>query len=317
MWRYVLKRLAWMVVTTIGVAFIIFTILYFTPGDPAEYMLGSTATDAELTNLRIKMGIDQPYLQQLGTFLVNSFIRFDWGTSWVYNVSVMKELGNRLPYTVFLNLISIVLSTSLAIPLGITCAKHQGKWQDYGIIAFCMVLCSVPGFWLALECVLLFSLKLGWFPAYGISKAWWWVLPILTSMIGGIAGTARQTRSAVLETIRADFVTTARAKGVSEKRIMQKHVFPNALMPIITMLGSGLANVVCGSAITEQLFSIPGVGRYLLDGITYRDYPIIRGCVLFFAIFAAVVMLLTDLVYAWVDPRIKAQYSGKSMGKRG
>lgn len=313
MGRYVLKRLAWMIVTTLGVALVIFTILYLTPGDPAEYMLGSTATMEEIANLRAKLGIDKPYVQQLAAFFYNSFIKFDWGTSWTYNVPVMQELVRRLPYTIFLNLISMVLATGISIPLGISCAKHQGKWQDYGIIAFCMVLVSVPSFWLAMECIVLFALKLQLLPAYGTRDALWWVLPIATSMIGGIAGNTRQVRSAVLEKIRADFVVTARAKGVPEQQIMSRHVFPNALMPVITIIGSNLANVVCGSAITEQLFAIPGVGRYLLDGISYRDYPIIRGCVLFFAVFTALVMLLTDLVYAWVDPRIKAQYSSKSV----
>lgn len=313
MGRYVLKRLGWMIVTTLGVALVIFTILYFTPGDPAEYMLGSTATAEEIANLRTKLGIDKPYLQQLASFFYNSFIKFDWGTSWTYNVPVMQELLRRLPYTIFLNLISMILSTVISIPLGISCAKHQGKWQDYGIIAFCMVLVSVPSFWLAMECIVLFALKLQWLPAYGTKASLWWVLPIATSMIGGIAGNTRQVRSAVLEKIRSDFVVTARAKGVPEQQIMSKHVFPNALMPVITIIGSNLANVVCGSAITEQLFAIPGVGRYLLDGISYRDYPIIRGCVLFFAVFTAIVMLLTDLVYAWVDPRIKAQYSNNNV----
>jgi peptide/nickel transport system permease protein len=305
-----------MVVTTLGVAFIIFTILYLTPGDPAEYMLGSTATAEELATLRAKLGIDKPYLQQLATFFYDSFIRFDWGTSWTYNVPVMQELVNRLPYTILINLASMILSTVLAIPLGICCAKYQSRWQDYGIVGLCMVLVSVPSFWLAMECVVIFAVKLKWLPAYGITARGWWVLPVFTSMLGGIAGNTRQVRSAVLEKIRGDFVVTARAKGVSEHRIMEKHILPNALMPIITIVGSNLANVVCGSAITEQLFAIPGVGRYMLDGINYRDYPIIRGCVLFFAIFTAVVMLLTDLAYAMVDPRIRAQYSGGNSGRR-
>ena len=312
MGRYVLKRLGWMAVTTLGVAFIIFTILYLTPGDPAEYMLGSTATAEEVATLRHKLGLDQSYLRQLGTFFYNSFIKWDWGTSWTYNVSVIGELMKRLPYTIFLNLISMIMAVGISIPLGISCAKHQGKWLDYGIIALCMTLVSVPSFWLAMECIVIFALKLGWLPAYGITNHGWWVLPIVTSMIGGIAGNTRQVRSAVLEKIRSDFVVTARAKGVPEKQIMRKHIFPNALMPIITIVGSNLANVVCGSAVTEQLFAIPGVGRYMLDGINYRDYPIIRGCVLFFAIFTALVLLLTDLVYAWVDPRIKAQYSNSA-----
>lgn len=315
MWRYILKRLGWMIVTTLGVAIIIFTILYLTPGDPAETMLDSTATAEEIANLQVKLGIDKPYLQQLAAFMYNSFIKFDWGTSWTYNKPVMEELVNRLPYTILINLASMVLSIVVAIPLGISCAKHQGRWQDYGIIAFCMVLVSVPSFWLAMECVVLFAVRLKWLPAWGFTEPLWWVLPIATSMIGGIAGNTRQTRSAVLEKIRADFVVTARAKGVPENQLMRKHVFPNALMPIITIIGSNLANVVCGSAITEQLFAIPGVGRYLLDGMNYKDYPIIRGCVLFFAIFTAIVMLLTDLSYAWVDPRIKAQYSDGPKGR--
>jgi ABC-type dipeptide/oligopeptide/nickel transport system permease component len=178
-----------------------------------------------------------------------------------------------------------------------------------------MVLVSLPGLWLAIECVIIFSLKLEWLPANGIGSWQHYVLPILTGIFTGVASNARQIRSSMLETIRADFVTTARAKGQSEKVVVRKHMLPNALMPVITMLGGMLSHIVAGSTITEKIFGIPGVGLYLLNGITYRDYPVVRGCTVFLGIFAVVVMLLTDLCYAWLDPRIKAQYVAQ--GARG
>jgi peptide/nickel transport system permease protein len=174
-----------------------------------------------------------------------------------------------------------------------------------------MIFISCPEFWVALMMVILFSLKLGLLPAYGIDSWKCYIMPVLASMLGGTAINARQTRSSMLEIFRADFVTTARAKGQKERVVIFKHMLPNALMPILTHIGNGLVRVVAGSAIIESVFSIPGVGMYLLTGIQRRDYPIVRGSVLFLAVFAAVSMLILDLAYAYLDPRIKAQYSKK------
>ena len=314
MWKYVLKRLLWMLVTVVGIAFVIFTLLYFTPGDPAQLMLGETATEAEVAALNHNLGLDQPYIVQLFDFLYNTFIKFDLGVSWLYKVNVMDELWTRLPRTVCIGLAQMILTIVIGLPLGILAARHQGKWQDYGVIGLCMVLVSVPGLWLAIECVIIFSLNLGWLPANGIGSFSCYILPVLTGIFGGVASNARQMRSSMLETIRADFITTARAKGQKERVVVMKHMIPNAMMPIITMLGSSLAHVVAGSTITEKIFNIPGVGLYLLNGITYRDYPVVRGCTLFLGIFSMLVMLLVDLCYAWLDPRVKAQYSSQGAG---
>ncbi|MCD7956135.1 MAG: ABC transporter permease [Lachnospiraceae bacterium] len=316
MWKYIVKRLLWSIVIMVGAGIIIFLLTYFTPGDPAAQLIGSDASAADLAALRAKLGIDKPFLQQLVTFLYNSFIKWDWGTSWTYNEPVMATILSRLPRTAIIGLGQMILTVAIGIPLGIFAARHQGHWQDYGVLGVCMVLVSLPDMWVALMFVLLFSLQLHWLPAYGIGGPQYYILPIVSGVMGGIAGQARLMRSGMLEVIHSDFVTTARAKGQSEDLIVRKHILPNALMPVITMLGGSLALVVCGSAIVERLFSIPGVGLYLLDGISYRDYPIIRGCTLFFATFSALVYLLLDLVYAWIDPRIKAQYtSGKKSGR--
>lgn len=314
MWKYVVKRLLWLVVTLIGVAFVIFTILYFTPGDPAEMILGSTASEQEKAALRHTMGIDQPYLTQLLNFFYQTFIKLDFGTSWIYGTPVVDQLIERLPRTVLMSVAGMVMTTIIGIPLGVSAARHQGQWQDYGVIGACMVLVSLPNFWVCMMAIIVFSVKLGWLPSSGIGSVKHYVLPVIAGSLGGIAGNARQSRSAMLEVIRADFATTARAKGQEENVIITKHIMPNAMMPIITMLGGRFGSIVAGSSLTERIFAIPGVGLYMLNGITYRDYPIVRGCTLFFSAFAAICVLLTDLAYAWIDPRIKAQYQS---GKRG
>lgn len=317
MWRYILKRLLWMVVVLVGVAFLIFTITYFTPGDPAEYLLGASATQEQIITLRNILGLDQPFYVQLGQFLFNTFCKLDLGTSWSYSTSVSAEIFSRLPRTLGMGVTAMLLTVIIGIPMGITAAQHQGKWQDYGVISICMLFISLPEFWVALMLVILFALKLKLLPGYGIGSIQYYIMPVIAMTMSGLASVARQTRSAYLEVMRADFITTARAKGQKERVITYKHVLPNSLMPIITMLGGRFGLIVAGSAMIEKVFTIPGVGMYLLNGITYRDYPIIRGCALFFAAFAAVSMLLTDLVYAWVDPRIKAQYSNTATRKKG
>lgn len=315
MWKYVLKRLLWMLVTIVCVAFVIFTILYFTPGDPAELLLGENATAADVAELHTKLGLDQPYIVQLGNFLYDTFIRFDLGDSWLYKVPVMDELLSRLPRTVGIGIATMILTALIGFPLGIMAARHQGKWQDYGVMGICMLFVSLPGLWLSIECVIIFSLTLGWLPSNGIGGIEYYILPVFTGIFAGIASNARQIRSSMLETIRADFITTARAKGQKESVVVRKHMLPNAMMPVITMLGGMFSHIVAGSTITEKIFGIPGVGLYLLNGITYRDYPVVRGCTMFLGIFSIVVMLLTDLCYAWLDPRIKAQYAAQ--GARG
>ena len=310
MGKYILKRLLWMIVIVLGTAFIIFTILYFTPGDPAIVIAGGNASASDIALMRTKMGIDRPYLVQLGDYFYNTFIRFDFGNSWVYDKPVYQEMLVRLPRTILIGVCAMVLNLGLGLYLGIFAATHEGRWQDSLTMAIAMIFISCPDFWVALMMILLFSARLGWLPSYGIGGPQFYVMPIICSALGGIAVNARQTRASMLGVFREDYITTARAKGQHEKMVVLKHMLPNALMPIITSIGAGFARIVAGSAVIESVFSVPGVGLYMLNAINMRDYPVVRACVLFFAVFTALVMLAVDLIYALIDPRIKAQYSG-------
>lgn len=315
MWKYVVKRLGWMVITMLCVAVLIFTIMWFVPGDPAQIILGAGTSQADIDALREQMGLNRPFLVQLGEYMVDTFLKFDLGTSYVYHVPVIEEFMLRLPRTLGLGLMSILISSSIGIPMGVQAALHRNKWQDQGTLLMSMVFISIPQFWLALEMIVLFALKLDWLPVSGIGGIEYWVMPVIANSIGHIAMNARQTRSAVLETIRADFVTTARAKGLQEKKVIWKHMMPNALVPIINMLGQSFGAVVGGTVVIETVFAFPGIGTYMLTGIQGRDYPVIRSCVLILAVFAALIVLGTDLVYAYLDPRIKAQYVSLGNGK--
>ena len=309
MGRYILKRLLWMMVIVFGTALVIFTILYFTPGDPAVVIAGGNAKAEDVANLRHLLGLDKSYFEQLREFMYNTFIRFDLGTSWVYDKPVLHELVIRLPRTLIIGLSAMAMNLTLGLLMGIFAATHEGKWYDSLTMGIAMVFISCPDFWVALIMILLFSSQLGWLPSYGIGGPQYYIMPIICSALGGIAVNARQTRASILGVFREDYITTARAKGQKERRVVYGHMLPNALMPIITSIGNGFARVVAGSAVIESVFSIPGVGLYLLTAINSRDYPVVRACVLFFAVFTALSMLLVDLVYAFVDPRIKAQYS--------
>ncbi len=314
MWRYVLKRCLWLIFVLIGTAIVIFTILYFIPGDITTYMLGSNASAEELAALRERLGLNDPYLKQLGDFLYQTFIKFDFGTSIVYNQPITVELFKRMPRTILLGWSCVILNAAVGIPLGRMAALHQNKWQDRLCMSIALIGVSIPSFWLALELIMVFSINLGWLPPYGIGGIKYYILPIIASAIGPIAVNARQTRSSFLEVMRADYISTARAKGVSEKDVINKHMMPNALIPIITNLGAGFANSIAGTVIIENIFAIPGVGQYLVTGINTRDYTIVRGSVIIIAFMAAVIQLIVDIIYAQVDPRIKAQYSGQMGG---
>lgn len=317
MWKYVLKRVLWLLLVLVGTAFVIFTVMYFVPGDPADIALPATATFEERQAFREELGLNAPYMVQLGRYLYQTFIKFDLGTSWSYNVPVMQELFSRMPRTFMLSLITIFLGAAIGIPLGIFAALHQNRWQDHTLMVLAMVGVSMPEFWLALMLVIAFCLKLQWLPAFGIGSVANWVLPVITGTVAGMAKNARQMRSSTLETIRSDYISTARAKGVPEGRVIYRHMLPNALIPIINIIGSQFGKSIGGTVVLESVFTFPGVGLFLLNSINTRDLPSIRSSVLVLAFFTAVVMLVVDIIYAYIDPRIKAQYvaSGKGRGK--
>ncbi|MCR5271749.1 MAG: ABC transporter permease [Lachnospiraceae bacterium] len=306
--KYIIKRLLGMILILLATSLIIFTILYFTPGDPARTIAGATATAEDVENMRHIMGLDKSYIEQLGDFLYSTFIKFDLGDSWVYNKPVINEMMIRLPRTLFIGLSAMALNLFLGIVMGIFAATHEGKWQDSLTMGFAMVFISCPDFWVALMMILLFSATLNLLPAYGIGGIQYYIMPIICSALGGIAVNARQTRASILGVFREDYITTAKAKGQKENIIVWGHMLPNALMPIITSIGNGFAKIVAGTPVIESVFSIPGLGLYMLTAINSRDYPVVRACVLFFAFFTAISMLLVDLAYAFVDPRIRARY---------
>ena len=317
MWRYIVQRLLWLVVIVVCVAVLIFTIMYLVPGDPAQIALGETSTMQERQEWRDRYGLNDPYIVQLGNYLYNVFIRFDLGNSYTNGTPVIREFGARLPRTITLGMMCLLVNLGLGLPLGIVCALHRNTSLDHCLTVLAMIGMCMPGFWLALLMQQFFAVKLHLLPAMGVASWKSWVMPVIAGSIGGIAGNCRQTRSAVLETIRADFVTTARAKGLSENKVIFKHMLPNALIPILSMLGGAFGHVISGTVVIETVFTFPGVGMYMLTGTSNRDYPVIRGCVLILAAFAAFVVLLVDLAYGMVDPRIKAQYVSYGKKKGG
>jgi peptide/nickel transport system permease protein len=300
-----------MIPVVFGVAVVIFTIMYFVPGDPARFILGVEATADQVAAKRHDMGLDAPYLVQLGHFLFNTFLRFDLGTSYLLNTPVLSELMIRLPHTLTIGLLCMLLQVVIGIPLGVTAAVHHNGFADRVCMFFALVGVSIPSFWLGLMLVLLFSLKLGLLPAYGVGGIQYFIMPCLANAFAGIATQARQTRSSMLDVIHSDYITMARAKGMSERDVIYKHALPNALIPVITVLGNGLANIFGGAVVIETVFSIPGVGLYMTNAIGNRDYPVVRGSVVLLAIIFSLIVLLVDLVYAFVDPRIRAQFEDR------
>lgn len=308
MGKYILKRILMIIPIILGVAVLIFTVMYFTPGNPAQVMLGTSASQAQIEALEAQLGLDQPYIVQLFRFLKELFLEWDVGVSYMNQTSVMGEIIKRLPRTLILSSVCVLTQLVVAIPLGVSAAFHQNKWQDALCTLVSVVGSSVPGFWLALMMIMLFSNKLHWLPSYGIGSFWHWIMPCVAVCVAGLGAIARQTRSQMLEVIRSDYIVTARAKGMPEKKIKYRHALPNALIPVITGIGNSFGISLGGTVVIETAFSIPGVGLYMVQAIGNRDLPVIRGGVVVIAILFSVVILVVDLIYAFIDPRVKAQY---------
>lgn len=314
--RFVIKRLLWMIPVALGVAILIFTILYFTPGDPAVMILGSSATMEDRLALRTQMGLEDPYIVQLVRFLKQTFIDFDLGTSYFTGKSVASEIVTRFPNTFILAFGSMVLSCLIGIPLGINAAVHQNKLADRVSMMIALIGISMPAFWVGLLLTLVFSLKLGWLPPSGISSWTSYILPIVSASLAGIASLARLVRSSMLDVIRSDYVTTAQAKGVTKHNTVYGHALPNALIPVITQVGTSFGKTLGGTIVIETVFGIPGIGNYMLTAVNNRDYPIVLGSVVFLALSFSVIVLLVDIIYAYVDPRIKARYVKRMEAKK-
>lgn len=312
--RYIVKRLLLMIPVLLLVAVMIFTIMYFTPGDPAVIILGSNASPAQLEQKRIELGLDQPFFVQMLQYLKNVFLKFDFGVSFINGRSVSAQIMERFPRTLMIAAFSVALSVLVGVPLGIIAAVNQYSWKDNASMFAALIASSMPGFWIAQMMSLLFALKLGWLPATGIDSWKCYIMPVLATSIGGIAQMARQTRSSMLEVIREDYIVTARSKGQVEKKVIYHHALRNALIPIVTCAGGSFGFQLGGALVVETVFSIPGLGLYMMNAISQRDYPAIRGAVIFLAIAFGIVMLAVDIIYAFIDPRIKSQYQSRKRG---
>jgi ABC-type dipeptide/oligopeptide/nickel transport system permease component len=304
-----------MIPVVFGVTILIFTIMYFIPGDPVSLLLGPEATPAQIASVRESMGLNDPYLVRLIKFLGNIILHFDFGESWVYHTPVTSELLTRFPRTLTIALICMGLQIIIGTPLGIIAAVNRNGWGDRISMFIALFGISMPNFWLALMLVLFFSVRLGWLPPYGLGGLKFFILPCIANAFPGIATQARQTRSSLLEVIRSDYITTARAKGMSELRILFRHALPNALLPVITIIGNGMGMLLGGTVVIEMIFGIPGIGWYLVGGIGNRDVNVVQSCVIFLAIAFTLIMLLVDLAYAFIDPRVKARFTSQKRRK--
>jgi peptide/nickel transport system permease protein len=305
-----------MIPVVLGVTILIFTIMYFIPGDPVRLMLGAEPTPVQIAAKRQELGLNDPYLIRLGRYVGGIVLHFDFGDSWVYHTPVTKELLQRFPRTLTIALICMGLQVLVGTPLGIIAAVNRNGWGDHISMFIALFGVSMPNFWIALMLVLFFSVKLGWLPPYGMDGLKYYILPCLANAFPGIATQARQTRSSMLEVIRSDYITTARAKGMSELRILLRHALPNALLPVITVIGNGMGMMLAGTVVIEMIFAIPGVGWYLVGAINNRDINVVQSSVIFLAIAFALIMLLVDLAYAFIDPRVKAQFSDQKRRKQ-
>lgn len=307
MWKYVVKRLIALIPVVAGCTFIVFMIMHLSPGCPATFALGQDATPEALWEWREMHGLNDPILIQYARYIVRVFMG-DFGSSFRNNVSITQEVMQRFPHTLQLSMAALSVSLLLAFPIGIISAVKQNTWIDGLSMFIALIGISMPVFWLGLLLVLFFSLHLGWFPSSGANQWNSVVLPGITLGTGMMAAMARTTRSSMLEVIRQDYIRTARSKGLSNGKVIRKHAIRNALIPVLTIFGIQLGNLLTGSVITETVFAWPGIGRLMIQGISARDYPMVLGCMVMFVLCFAIINLLVDLAYAFVDPRIRAQY---------
>jgi peptide/nickel transport system permease protein len=305
--RFIFKRLLMLIPVLIGVIFIMFTLSYFTPGDPARIILGEIAAPEDVAQLRLEMGLDNPFIVQFFTYLWNA-VQFDFGQSYQTGRDVFVELFARFPNTIQLAAMSALLAIIAGIPLGILSATRQYTVFDAGANFTGLLAASIPNFWLGMMLIIFFSVTLRVLPPSGFMTPLHWILPTITIGMSSAGTIMRFTRSSMLEVIRQDYIRTARSKGQKPGKIIFRHALKNALIPVTTVAGLQFGFLLGGAAITETIFAIPGVGLYVIQSIAMRDWPVVIGGVLLSALAFTFVNLLVDILYAFIDPRIRAQY---------
>ena len=307
MLKYIFKRILSLIPTLIGVSFIVFTLLYFTPGDAVTATMGATAPKEAMEAARESLGLNDPFFIQYGRFLKNALLHFDLGKSYITGNSVTETLAQVFPNTLKLAFFSLSIALFFGIGLGIFSAvKKYSVWDQLSMI-FGLIGLAMPIFWSGLLLILLFSVRWGLLPSSGFASFKYMILPGMALGLQSTAVILRQTRSSMLDVLDQDYIRTARAKGVKENKVIIVHALRNALIPVITSIGLQMGSLLGGSVLTETIFSIPGIGRIMVESIKTRDYPLILGGVLFIALAYCLISLLVDILYSVVDPKIRSK----------
>ena len=308
--RYVLKRLVLMIPTILLTSLLIFWAMSLTGGDPVMTMLPENASVEQQEALRESLGLNDPFFVQYFRY-IGGMVTGDMGTSYVTKLDVFDVFMGRLPMTLALGGTALIISVIISIPLGIWTALNQNTWKDTMGTIFALFGVSMPNFWLGLMLIIIFSVTLGWLPTGGSNGIKYLILPATTVGLGLAALITRTTRSAMLDVLRQDYMTTAKAKGASHNRVVFRHGLRNAMIPIVTAIGMQFSLVMTGSALAETVFSWPGIGSLVVQSINKRDTPMVTGSIILCCVLMALINLLVDIIYAFCDPRIKAQYSRK------
>lgn len=312
MYKYIFKRILMLVPVIIGVSLLVFFIINLSPGDPAEIILGNEATQEQINQLREEMGLNEPLVVRYFGYM-SGFIKGDLGNSYRNNLPIKDIVAEKLSNTGILALSATAMAIAVGLPLGILSAKKQNSYIDNFSMVFALLGQSAPSFWQGLLLVLIFSLGLGWLPSSGMGEGFLpmlksLILPALTAGTGTLAVITRTTRSSILEVMRQDYIDTARSKGITESKVTNKHMLRNALIPIVTVIGLQFGVLLGGSVTTETVFAWPGLGKFVVDSIRMKDTPAVMGSIITLCILVSVVNLIVDILYAYIDPRIKSQY---------
>jgi len=308
MLRFVIRRILYIIPIMFGVIVLVFLMKVVMPGDPVYELLGSTASEEARETLREQLGLNKPMIVQFGDYVWGLVSRGDLGTSYKTKQPVMTELVRRIPVTLAIGFVSLLIGQLVATPLGLLAAVKQYSWVDNLIIFFTIIGASIPGFWLALMMIQFFSVNHHWLPSYYNGTFTGLIMPVIAASFTGIAATARGTRTSMLEIIRQDYVKTARAKGQKETVVVLRHAFRNALVPVVAGLGGALGGLLGGSLIIETVFAVPGLGKYVADSVAQRNYPALQGGIIMISLVAVIINILIDVMYTFVDPRLKTTF---------
>lgn len=308
MLRYIVKRILWLVPILLGVSFIVFTIMYLSPGDPVTLILGEGASEEAYEALRVQMGLDRSFIEQFLSYVKSVFIDFDLGRSYVSRRVVLDEILVRLPNTIRLASWSILFATLIGVPLGVISATRPYSKLDNFVMFISLLGVSMPTFWQALLLIILFTSTLGWLPATGFTTWQQMIMPVFALATSSMGTIARITRSSMMDVLDQDYIRTSHAKGVPEWRVIFHHALRNALIPVVTVIGLQFGALLGGAVLTETIFSINGIGTMMVNAIRTRDSMTVQGGVLFIAFIFTLVNLCVDILYAYIDPRIRSQY---------